>query len=94
MEYSGKRISGNCTEEDLDKLLIEQPDKEIYKKVLENWDQIAKPLDGMGRFETLIAQIGAILGTEEIDISININNRGGSHNGGSPILRHWLLSPP
>ncbi len=69
MEYSGRRISGNCTEEDLDKLLIEQPDKEIYKKVLENWDQIAKPLDGMGRFETLIAQIGAILGTEEIDIS-------------------------
>ncbi|MDE7249315.1 MAG: nicotinate-nucleotide--dimethylbenzimidazole phosphoribosyltransferase [Lachnospiraceae bacterium] len=69
MEYSGKRISGNCTEEDLDKLLIEQPDKEIYHKVLKNWDQVAKPLDGMGRFETLIAQIGAILGTEEIDIS-------------------------
>ena len=69
MECSEKRISGNYTEEDLDKLLIEQPDKEIYQKVLENWDQIAKPLDGMGRFETLIAQIGAILGTEEIDIS-------------------------
>ncbi|MDE7428999.1 MAG: nicotinate-nucleotide--dimethylbenzimidazole phosphoribosyltransferase [Lachnospiraceae bacterium] len=69
MEYSEKRISGNYTEEDLDKLLIQQPDKEIHKKVLENWDQIAKPLDGMGRFETLIAQIGAILGTEEIDLS-------------------------
>ena len=69
MEYSEKRISGNYTEEDLDKLLIEQPDKEIYQKVLGNWDQVAKPLDGMGRFETLIAQIGAILGTEEIDLS-------------------------
>lgn len=69
MEYLEKRISGNYTEEDLDKLLIQQPDKEIHKKVLENWDQIAKPLDGMGRFETLIAQIGAILGTEEIDLS-------------------------
>ena len=69
MEYSGKRISGNCTEENLDKLLIEQPDKEIYQKVLENWDQVAKPLDGMGRFETFIAQIGSILGTEEIELS-------------------------
>lgn len=69
MECSEKRISGNYTEEDLDKLLIQQPDKEIHKKVLENWDQVAKPLDGMGRFETLIAQIGAILGTEEIDLS-------------------------
>ena len=69
MECSEKRISGNYTEEDLDKLLIQQPDKEIHKKVLENWDQVAKPLDGMGRFETLIAQIGAILGTEDIDLS-------------------------
>ena len=34
MECSEKRISGNYTEEDLDKLLIEQPDKEIYQKVL------------------------------------------------------------
>lgn len=69
MECSGKRISGNCAEEDLNKLQIGQPDEKIYQKVLENWDKIAKPLDGMGRFETLTAQIGAILGTEEIDIS-------------------------
>ncbi|MDE7428989.1 MAG: nicotinate-nucleotide--dimethylbenzimidazole phosphoribosyltransferase, partial [Lachnospiraceae bacterium] len=32
-------------------------------------DRIAKPLDGMGRFESLTARIGAILGTEEIDIA-------------------------
>lgn len=69
MECSGKRVSGSCTEEDLDKLLIEEPDQKIYQKVLENWDRIAKPLDGMGRFETLTAQIGAILGTEDINIS-------------------------
>ena len=36
---------------------------------MKNWDYIAKPLDGMGRFETITAQIGAILGTDEIDIS-------------------------
>lgn len=53
----------------LDKIQIDIPDKKIYKKVLNNWDKIAKPLDGLGRFETIIAQIGAIMGTDEINIS-------------------------
>lgn len=69
MEYSERRILNNRTEETLDKLKLEEPDCKIYKKVLENWDSIAKPLDGLGRFETITAQIGAILGTDEIDIS-------------------------
>lgn len=53
---------------DKNKILVKEPDKTIYKKVLKNWDMIAKPLDGMGKFETITARIGAILGTEEIDI--------------------------
>ena len=69
MEYSGRHILDNRTEETLKKLKLEEPDCEIYKKVLKNWDSIAKPLDGMGRFEMITAQIGAILGTDEIDIS-------------------------
>ncbi|MCM1144624.1 MAG: nicotinate-nucleotide--dimethylbenzimidazole phosphoribosyltransferase [Blautia sp.] len=60
---------GNETKAVLDKLIVDEPDKEVYRKVRENWDRIAKPLDGMGRFETITAQIGAILGTEDIDIS-------------------------
>lgn len=48
---------------------VQPPDKEIRRKVLKNWDSLAKPLDGMGRFEELTARIGAILGTEDIDIS-------------------------
>ncbi|MDE6844921.1 MAG: nicotinate-nucleotide--dimethylbenzimidazole phosphoribosyltransferase [Lachnospiraceae bacterium] len=44
-------------------------DEKIYRKVLQNWDAIAKPLDGMGRFETITAQIGAVMGSDEIDIS-------------------------
>lgn len=32
-------------------LQIEQPDREIEKKVKENWDRVAKPLDGLGEFE-------------------------------------------
>ena len=41
----------------------------MRKKVQKNWDHVAKPLDGMGRFEALTAQIGAILGTEVLDLS-------------------------
>ena len=84
MEYWERRISDSCTKEFLyrdnsipfgsyreilAKLTVEEPDRKIYKKVLENWDSIAKPLDGMGRFETITAQIGAISGTEEIELS-------------------------
>lgn len=69
MEYSGRHILDNRTEETLEKLRLQEPDCKIYKKVLKNWDSIAKPLDGMGRFETITAQIGAVLGTDKIDIS-------------------------
>lgn len=57
------------TLEELRSLKIEKPDGEIFQKVLARWDGIAKPLDGMGRFETLLAQIGAVCGTEDIDLS-------------------------
>lgn len=69
MEYSGRHILDNRTEETLNQLKLDEPDYKIYKKVVANWDSIAKPIDGMGRFETITAQIGAILGTDEIDIS-------------------------
>ena len=69
MGCSGKRMSDSVTKEALEKLFVEAPDSKMYEKILGNWDRIAKPLDGMGRFETITAQIGAILGTDEIDIS-------------------------
>ena len=69
MDYLGMHMSDNNTKEALDKLKLDTPDPKVYKKVMENWDRIAKPLDGMGRFETITAKIGAILGTDEIDIS-------------------------
>lgn len=64
-------MAGKHTAEELKKLKIDAPDKKIRKKVLANWDHVAKPLDGMGRFESLTAQIGAILGTDTIEISGN-----------------------
>ncbi len=57
------------TKEELKELVIDSPSKEFYRKVKENWDGIAKPLNGLGQFETMIAQIGAITETDKIDIS-------------------------
>lgn len=74
MECLQKLIWNSFTREELemlkeDALKIQAPDETVRKQVLDNWDMVAKPLDGMGSFETLTAQIGAILGTDEIDLS-------------------------
>lgn len=69
MECFEKLIWNKYTAEEMEQLSIELPKEEIYKKVLANWDAVAKPLDGMGHFETLIAQIAAITDTEFVDIS-------------------------
>ncbi len=69
MEYLEKSIWKGKTWEDIKKLKVEPPKETVRRQVLDNWDHIAKPLDGMGYFETLTAQIGAIQGTAEVDIS-------------------------
>lgn len=73
MEYSGKPIwngeTGDDTTEALFRLKIQQPDGAVRSKVLANWDRVAKPIDSMGRFEALTAQIGAICGTDRIELS-------------------------
>lgn len=42
---------------------------EIRMKIQQNWDHVAKPLNGMGRFEDMIGRIGAIQGTTHPNIS-------------------------
>ena len=69
MGNTANYTTGNYTREALEGLSVDTPDRAAYQKVKENWDGIAKPLDGMGRFEELTAQIGAIQGTEDVDIS-------------------------
>ncbi len=39
---------------------IDAMDGNIYREIKTNWDHIAKPLDGLGDFETLLCKIGAI----------------------------------
>ena len=69
MECLEKPVWNRYTREELEKLTVKAPDEEIRKKVLSNLDYVAKPLDGLGKFEALTAQIGAIQRTEKIDIS-------------------------
>ena len=57
------------TKEELVSMQIGRPDEGIRKKVQANWDAVAKPLDGMGAFESIVADIGAIRGDESVDIT-------------------------
>lgn len=56
------------TREELESIKIDAPSEEIYRQIRAGWDQAAKPLDGMGRFEELTARIGAIQGRAVPDI--------------------------
>lgn len=47
---------------------ITSPDAAVFAQIQANWDRVAKPLDGLGEFEGLLARIGAILGDPSIDI--------------------------
>ncbi len=55
--------------EDIFKLKIDKPDSDVYRKIKENWNSIAKPLDGLGDFETIVCRVGAITGEICPDIS-------------------------
>ena len=56
------------TRKELEQFHIIPPDAQIYAQVKANWDKIAKPLDGLGQFETMFAQIGAITGSSSLSI--------------------------
>lgn len=63
------KVAGMAAEErELLEIQIEAPDETIREQVQTRIDQIAKPLDSLGKFETYLAQIGAITGTVDIDI--------------------------
>lgn len=48
---------------------IDPFDENIYKEIKSRWDKVAKPLDSLGRFEDIIARIGAVQKTNSPDIS-------------------------
>ena len=50
-------------------LKIKPVSEDIYNQIKSGWDHIAKPINGLGDFETITARIGAINGDITIDIS-------------------------
>lgn len=68
MECS-ERLKWNqyCLNE-LKNISICPPDETVREKILDHWDHVAKPIDGLGKFETIIAQIGAITSSNQIHI--------------------------
>ena len=57
MEYLKKPTWNRYSGEELGQLVVQAPDEDTRRKVLKNWDTVAKPIDSLGRFETLTAQI-------------------------------------
>ena len=39
-------------------------DSHIYDQVMAHWDSLAKPIDGLGDLERIVAQIGAVMGVD------------------------------
>lgn len=50
-------------------LQVKPVSEDIYNQIKGGWDHIAKPINGLGDFETITARIGAINGDITIDIS-------------------------
>ena len=47
---------------------IDPFNEDRYNEILKRWDKVAKPLGGLGRFESMTARIGAIHDNSKIDI--------------------------
>ncbi|MCQ2535364.1 MAG: nicotinate-nucleotide--dimethylbenzimidazole phosphoribosyltransferase [Lachnospiraceae bacterium] len=41
---------------------------ELRKKIKQNWDNIIKPIDSLGDFEDLVAELGAVLEDERVNL--------------------------
>lgn len=57
------------TESKLFDIRIDEPSAPIYSRAKEKFDSLAKPVDGLGRFEDIICRIAAIRGSVMPDIS-------------------------
>ena len=53
----------------MNEIVIETPKNEYADSVKKHWDRIAKPLDGLGKFEYITARIGAIKGQKVFSLA-------------------------
>lgn len=68
MECSRKQTLTEYSLNSLRAIRVSSPDEEYKNRVKKHWDDVAKPLDGMGDFEDLICKIGAIQGSEDVKL--------------------------
>lgn len=54
---------------ELQQIVIPSLNQQMYQQVKTNLDHVAKPLDSLGKFEHLIAQIGSIQNRENVSIA-------------------------
>ena len=57
------------TRDELFSIKADVPSREIYEKSVSRWDSIAKPIDGLGRFEKTVSSMAAATGKVCPDIS-------------------------
>lgn len=48
--------------------MINKDIEELYKRIKRNWDNLGKPIDGLGEFENVLSKIGAMQGSEKIQL--------------------------
>ena len=68
MECLKKQTSTEYSLNSLRAVCVSSPDEEFKKSVKKHWDDVAKPLDGMGDFEDILCKIGAIQKSENIKL--------------------------
>ena len=54
------------TREELFSIKIKRPDETAYRAAKERWDEIAKPLDGLGDLEEMICRVASMQGTDAV----------------------------
>lgn len=69
MECSEKLEWNRYCLEELKRITIDLPSEMVKQQVFEHWDRVAKPMDGLGKFEAIIASIGAIQGNELVHLA-------------------------
>ncbi|MFT3982434.1 MAG: nicotinate-nucleotide--dimethylbenzimidazole phosphoribosyltransferase [Lachnospiraceae bacterium] len=57
------------TKEELYGLRFREPDSITEQIIKDRWDNLAKPLDGLGQFESMIGRLGAITGMQEVNLT-------------------------
>ncbi|MBQ2184562.1 MAG: nicotinate-nucleotide--dimethylbenzimidazole phosphoribosyltransferase, partial [Lachnospiraceae bacterium] len=68
MECSRKQTLTEYSLNSLRAIHVSSPDEEYKNRVKKHWDDVAKPLDGMGDFEDILCKIGAIQKSENIKL--------------------------